>query len=231
MYSYRHRPHALAGLLQTTDGYNMRGNTTKGHNYYMHGNLASYKINISEKKVLEQAHKIFKGAEFTKPAQKITLWMLEDIFSRVQKTKQSDKDEVKENVHILKERKSKLVDSFLDGDIEKSLYKEKLTQIEIEIAEYEEKLQKNTNISREKLKRIKTEAELLFSLHERESEMDITQRLHLLKTLEAELFITSKKELLLANSRLIETLQKLKNHIWYSHGESNSDLSLEKAAS
>jgi len=202
MYSYRHRPHKLAGLLQTTDGYNMRGNTTKGYNYYMHWNLASYKINISEKKVLEQAHKIFKWAEFPKPVQKVTLKMLENIFSRVQKVKDLDKQEAKENIKTLKERKSKLVDSFLDGDIEKNLYKEKLTQIEIEIAEYEEKLQKNTNVSKEKLKKIQSEAELLFSLYDRESELDITDRLHLLKTLEAELFITPKKELPVAGMRI-----------------------------
>ena len=142
-----------------------------------------------------------------------------------------NKQEIQQNITTLKDRKSTLLDSFLDGDIEKSMYKEKMKEMEMEIMKQEEKLIGTTKVSREKLKKIKTEAELLFSLYDRESQLGTTDRLQLLKNLKAELFISNKKELQLANSRLIETLQKLKNHIWYSHGELNSDLSLEKAAS
>lgn len=48
-------------------------------------------------------------------------------------------------------------------------------------------------VKKKDLKKIQSQAELLFSLYARESELDITDRLHLLKTLEAELFITPKK--------------------------------------
>ena len=132
----------LSGLLYDTDGVPMRGYTTKHNIYYKQGARSQYKINIAEYKVVEQAHKIFKDAEFPESFQKINLKMIENIFSGLQKKDEVNKHEITQNINTLKARKDKLVDSFLDGDIEKSFYKQKLAKIEIEIAENEDNISK-----------------------------------------------------------------------------------------
>lgn len=231
IYTKRERPYIFSGILKCSDGHSFRGYKTKGYTYYQPSPKTSYPMNISEKKVIEQAHTIFKGREFPDPVKKIGLWILEHMYKNVSREETIDKERINNEVNILKARKNKLLDSFLDGDIEKSVYREKTHNINTEIIELEDSLQKKSKFSREKFKKIQNRAELLFSAYSRESELTLEERVKILKNLNAELFITSKKELRIANSKLIETLQKLNNHIWYSHGELNSDLSLEKAAS
>ena len=215
-YSKRNIKYAFTWYLKDTEWNPMRGNMTKGHIYYMHSTRSKWKLNISEKKILQQAHTLFKGAEFPDPVKKISLNMLDKIFSSVNKADKINKEAIQEQVLLLKDRKGKLVDSFLDGDIEKALYKSKMKEIDTSLAEQEEKFNKNSQISREKLKDIKEKAELVFSLYSRESEINLSERLRLLKSLKAQLFITTKKELQIANSKLLETLKKLNLHVWYS---------------
>jgi hypothetical protein len=43
--------------------------------------------------------------------------------------------------------------------------------------------------------------------------------------------INNKKELIIQDNKLFEIIKSLNFQYWYSHGELNSDLSLEKAAS
>ena len=231
-YSYHKSPFTFSSMLKTQeDGLIMRWYRTKGKVYYKQSQCSTFRLNISEKKILEQAHLIFKERELPDKAQKIGMDVLEQMYKNALKLEQRDTKSIENDIDTLKERKSRLVDSFLDGDIERNIYKEKMKSINIEIAELEEKLTKNPKFDREKLKKVQEVAELLFMAYSRQSELTIEQRATILKNLVAELFITQKKELLIANSKLIETLSKLNNHIWYSHGESNSDLSLEKAAS
>lgn len=210
----RHLKYDLSGLLYDTDGVPMRWYTTKHNIYYKQGARSKYRINIAEYKVVEQAHKIFKDCEFPENFKKINLKMIENIFSGLQKKDEVNKHEITQNINTLRARKDKLVDSFLDGDIEKSFYKQKLAKIEIEIAENEDKISKKVWISKDKLKRLKEKAELVFSLYSRESELDMPERLKILSSLKAELFISTKKELQIAESKILSTLKLLCNPLW-----------------
>jgi hypothetical protein len=94
---------------------------------------SQHKINISEKKVLEQAHTIFKDAEFPSTIKSISMEMIENIFSGLNNKAVENKTELEEQKTNLEKRKNTLLDTYLDGDIEKSIYKAKLTDIENEI--------------------------------------------------------------------------------------------------
>ena len=88
--------------------------------------------------------------------------------------------------------------------------------MENEIGVLEEKMNKKVNVSSEKLKALKKKAELVFSAYRKESELTMVERLKILKSLKAELFITTKKELVLAENRLVKTLKSMLNPIWYT---------------
>lgn len=222
IYTYRKKPFTFSGILKTEDGHIMRGDKTKDRVYYRNGAKIQLRVNISEKLVIAQVHEIFKERELPDKAKKIGLDILEQMYKNALKLEQRDTQRIENDIDILKERKSRLVDSFLDGDIEREVYKQKLQSIDIELSELEEKLNVSPKFDRAKLKKLQEVAELLFSAYSRQSELTIEQRVKILKSLVAELYITSKKELRIADSRLVETLSKLNIHIWYSHGESNS---------
>ena len=77
-------------------------------------------------------------------------------------------------------------------------------------------MNKKVHVSKDKLKRLQKKAELVFSAYTRESELTMVERLKILKTLKAELFINTKKELVLAENRLVKTLKSLCFPLWYT---------------
>ena len=144
--------------------------------------------------------------------------MLRDIYNKAIEKTQVESENTKSKIKHLENRKESLVDSFLDRDIEKSLYKKKMLDIELEIEELNKKLQPTSKIDTKKLQKVKYGSELFVSLYSSYSKIKIEEKVNILKSLRSELLVNTKKELQLANSRLLELLKKVCFHIWYSQG-------------
>jgi hypothetical protein len=91
--------------------------------------------------------------------------MLKDIYNKSIEKSESDSNIIKSKINHLENRKESLVDSFLDRDIEKTLYKKKLFDIELEIEELNKKLQPTSQINTKKLEKIKYGSELFVNLY------------------------------------------------------------------
>lgn len=123
---------------------------------------------------------------------------------------------IREDINKLNIRKNALIDSYLDWDIEKDIYKSKLKEYELQIIEKEKLLLPIKKISSEKLKKIEKWSELFVSLYRSYPKLIIEEKLNILKSLWSELLVGTKKELYIAKNRLSELLEKLHFHIWYS---------------
>jgi hypothetical protein len=91
--------------------------------------------------------------------------MLKDIYNKTIAKGESESNTIKSKIKHLETRKNSLVDSFLDRDIEKSLYKKKLLDIELETEELSKKLQPTSQVNTKKLQKIKYGSELFVNLY------------------------------------------------------------------
>jgi predicted nucleic acid-binding Zn-ribbon protein len=91
--------------------------------------------------------------------------MLKDIYSKYLEKSESETNIIKSKIKHLETRKESLVDSFLDRDIEKDLYKKKMLDIELEIEELNKKLQPTSQINTKRLQKIKYGSELFVNLY------------------------------------------------------------------
>jgi len=91
--------------------------------------------------------------------------MLRDIYNKSIEKSELESDKIKSKIKHLESRKESLVDSFLDRDIEKTMYKKKMFDIELKIEELTKKLQPTSKISTKKLQKIKYGSELFVNLY------------------------------------------------------------------
>lgn len=227
----RNRVYKLAWIIKDHDKISLPWYTKKGHVYYHNQSRSRFKISISEKIVFEKFWEIVKDFKLPNPLPEITLNILKDIFKNLEERKETEINQTKIEIERLELRKNSLLDSFLDWDIEKEIYKTKLKEIESNIAEKTKKLQAPSKITTEKLKKVKKYSELFIDLYQSQNSFNIEEKLNILKSLQCELLANTKKELQLAESRLMQLLKKLVFLKWQSHGESNSGFRRERAAS
>jgi len=91
--------------------------------------------------------------------------MLKEMYNNLIEKSESESNTIKSKIKHLEVRKESLVDSFLDRDIEKTLYKKKLLDIELEIEELSKKLQPTSQINIKRLQKIKYGSELFVNLY------------------------------------------------------------------
>lgn len=231
VHTYKNRVYKLAWIIKDESKMSMCWYTKKWHIYYHQWKNSKHTINISEKLVFSKFWEYLKYFKLDDWLKQITTWMLKDIYNKVINKSESNSNSIKSKIKHLEVRKESLVDSFLDRDIEKTLYKKKLWDIELEIEELSKKLQPTSQINTKRLQKIKYGSELFVNLYWSYTNIKLEEKVNILKSFRSELLVNTKKELQLAENRLLELLKKVCFHVWYSHGELNSDLSLEKAAS
>lgn len=231
IHTYKNRVYRLAWVLKDESRMSMCWYTKKGHIYYHHGKNSKHIVNISEKLLLSKFWEHLEYFKLDNWLKQVTTWILKDIYSKAIEKSESESNSINSKIKHLESRKESLVDSFLDRDIEKTMYKKKLLDIELEIEQLSKKLQPTSQVSTKKLEKIKYGSELFVNLYSSYSKIKIEEKVNILKSFRSELLVNTKKELQLAENRLLELLKKVCFHVWYSHGELNSGLSLEKAAS
>ena len=153
---------------------------------------------------------------------------MKDIYSKVNNRKDIEIENIHKEVDKLKQRKTILFDKYLDKEIEEEAYKEKNIELENRIKEEFKKMPKETEINDEKLNKIEMYSELLVDLYRSQDILNLDEKVNILKNLDSELLITQEKELQLAESKLVKTLKKLQNHVWYPQQESNLHLPLRR---
>lgn len=215
------RVYKLAGILKDYDRISLPGYTKKGNVYYHNQSRSNYKISISEKIVFNKFWEILKDFKLPNPLPQITLDMLEEIFHKVEEKQNIDTQKVTMEIERLTRKKDILLDSFLDGDIEKTIYKSKLSEIELKIVELNKKLQAPSKVTKEKLKKVKKYSELFIDLYQTEKLINVDEKLNILKSLKSELFTNTKKELHIAENRLMQLLKKLVFLNWQSNKKNN----------
>lgn len=185
--------------------------------YYHQWYNARVRISLSEKLVFSKVKELFKPFDnLPKPLEKITKEMLQDIYIKAINQKEIDLEKTKAKLKKLKERKDNLLNSFLDWDIEKDIYKSKQKNIDEEIIILEKKLIWNTKISSKFIKTLKEHSELILSLYSRYNSLADEEKIKIFNSLKMSFIANSKKELYIANNSPYKALENLLFHIWYS---------------
>ena len=211
------RVYELAWIVKDLDGIGLSWYTKKWHIYYHQAQRSRYKVSINEQIVFSKFWEVLKDFKLPKTLSKITLSMLRDVYNKVEEKKVVYTEKTNREIDRLKSRKNILVDSFLDGDVSKDIYKEKLLEIELKIIETSKKLQAPEKITDIKLKKIKKYSELFVDLYQSNPLLIAEEKINILKSLRSELFISTKKELHIAESRLLQLLRKVCFHVWQAH--------------
>ena len=231
IHTYKWNKYSFSGLLKCEDWFSFRWYTKKWHIYYVNWAKSTKTINISEKLVLEKSKEVFKEYDFKREDKEINIEMLREIVEKANEREVKDIEKIKREIKLLNKRKNTLVDSFLDWDIDKDIYKTKLEEIELKIIESNKKLQPLSKISDKKLKVIQKWVELVSSLYRSYSDYSMDKKIELLKSLWVELLVDTKKELHIAKSKLLKLFKKIGFHLWYAYGELNPGYRRERAVS
>ena len=216
VHTYKNRVYRLAWIIKDESKMSMCWYTKKWYIYYHQWKNSKHTINISEKLVFSKFWEHIENSKLDTWIKNITLSMLKDMYDKHIEKTESESNTIKSKIKHLETRKESLVDSFLDRDIEKTLYKKKLLDIELEIEELSKKLQPTSQINTKRLQKIKYGSELFVNLYWSYSKVKIEEKVNILKSFRSELLINTKKELQLAENRLLELLKKVCFHVWYS---------------
>lgn len=209
------RKYNLSWMLRDENWIALSWYTKKWHIYYHTQLRSSNTINISEKSISDNFWCLLSDFKMPFPIQKITLEILKEIYNWINTKVDNDKEKLLLEIDKLKKRKSIIFDKYLDWEVEEEIYKEKTKELENRILEEYKKMPKEIKISDEKLNSIKAYSELLLDLYASQSLLTLEEKINILKSLKSELLVTTKKELQLAESRLVKTLKKLQFHVWY----------------
>lgn len=231
--TFRSSKYNFTGLLRgKEEDLGMAWYMNKWKVYYQAGYNATININISERLLFEKIHEFFKPFDdLPKPVQEITKQMLQDIYNKATHQRESDVEKIKIKIQSLKDKKDVLLDKFLEGEVEKEIYKTKTKSFDEEIRTLEKNLTSVTKISSKFHKTLKVHTELLLSLYSRYNWLSEDEKVNIFNSLKMSFILSSKKELYIADKSPYKALENLLFHIWYSYGELNSSSSLEKAVS
>ena len=224
----KNRIYRFSWTIKGSDWLHMYWYTQKGNIYYKSSSNSKLVVNISEKLIFEQFWVILKDFQLNESLWEIALYNIKDIYSKADKERSKNREVLKKDIEKLKQRKSILVDKFLDGSIPENLYKEKLLDIECNISEKNQELQPQYKISEKIIKKLEKYVELFKKLYQSHSQLNQEEKLNILKSLNVELLINTKKELHIAESRLMQLLKKVGFHVWYPRQESNLHLPLRR---
>jgi hypothetical protein len=122
-------------------------------------------VNISEKLVFEKFGNELTKFDIPRELKAVTESMLRDIYTKAMNSEEIKGEKIKKELCKLQEKKSFLVDNFLEKNITNDIYKMKLREMEINEAELEKKLKPVEQVSQKKLNILKKRAELFVSLY------------------------------------------------------------------
>jgi hypothetical protein len=224
-------PRYFSWILKDTEWNSLYPYNQKKYIYYHQGEKALYNVNISQKKLFAEFAKHIKNYQFSEIFIEMSQDILKKYYQDLLQQRTTKLRDVTSKINKTEIRLNSLTDKFLDNDIDKDAYGIKKKQFEDEkdslIIEQQELQSWENNI----LQIIENLCELVKNLSQSYFDWNDEKKWKIIRALQCELVINNKKELIIQDNKLFEIIKSLNFQYWYSHGELNSDLSLEKAAS
>ena len=225
-------PRYFVWLLKDTEGNNLYPYEKKSkYIYYHNGNNTEYKVNISQKKLFKLFEEHIENYNFPLPFIKLSKVTLKEYYKDKVQNRTVDLRKTSNELAKVSELLDSLLEKYLSNDIEKEVYqeqKEKYTQRRIDLEEkYNAIKQWDNNV----IKIIEDLCELVENLSEAYKNWNDEKKGKIIRAMQCELIFSKQKELVIKENKLFESIRLFNFQFWYSHGELNSGLSLEKAVS
>ena len=223
--SRSHRKHYLKWFIKDTSWILLTWYVQKGISYYWNQYRSDVRVCMNENKLFDKIWEIIKESEenrrvFTSIDRDIIL----DLLRQDELENGNDSINIDLEINWLKEKQEQLLDMKLESKISEEMYLMKNNKIESEIKDLQDEKDNIKNHNYEEKTQVLLE--LAGSFYTSYFKWDMEVKTNIIRNLMLELFINTKKELQIEESPLfVKFLQ------WYSHGELNSGLSLEKAVS
>ena len=194
----------LKGYLRDENGTLLNAYRTQGYLYYKSQSRSDKRVNISESRLYEELGNIVKEydkkwSQFASFSQAI-IW---DLLEQKLQEKESILEVIAKDIHNKELRLSALLDMKLDEKVTIEIFDIKNAQLMKELEELKERKEKIETLKIEKIELIREKmVELSGSLYESYKSGNISQKSHILKSMMVELFVSTKKELTLAENKL-----------------------------
>ena len=224
-------PRYFLNILMDVEGNKLYPYETKKRIYYHQWSKSNYKVNISQDKLLKEFEKHIGNYNFPE----VFICLLKATFKEHYKDKVTNQAsalrETTKEINKLEIRKENLVEKYLDNEVVKELYEEQKCKIEKNILLLEEKRKALKQWNENVLMITEKLCKLVENLSDSYKTWDSIKKGQIIKAMQCKLILNKKKQLTIKDNKLFEMIKSLNFQDWYSHGESNSDFSLEKATS
>lgn len=218
-------------VLKDVDWNKLYPYETKKNIYYHQWSKTSYKVNVSQKWLFKEFEKHIDKYNFPKAFISLSKATLKEYYKdKVQNRTVELRDITIESNKFEKQLES-LLDKYLDNDIDKTTYNVKKEKLEESIVELKERKKALKQDSSNIITIIEDLCELVENLSSTYKNWNEQKKGKIIRAMQCELFLDNKKQLTIKESKLFEMIKSLNINVWYSHGELNSSISLEKAAS
>ncbi len=221
-YSKSVIPKYFDNILYDEDGVKLSGYIQKKKYVYYHTTPQSkHKINISENKLFDIVWEMLWDYSFSEPFIRLTKATLKDIYkdkvqSKTQKLRQNTL-KAQEN----HQKSESLVDKFLEDSIDKDTYERKKKEFEEIKRDLEEQRKAIEQWEDNIIELIEDMCEIVTNLQESYKNWDSAKKWKIIRALQCELIISNKKELVIKENKLFETIKSFNNLKWYARRDSN----------
>lgn len=184
--------------------------TQKGHVYYHAQTIKSgYKINISQNKLLEKVWVLLKDYHFPSSIARISREILKEFYQDKISLEKSTRAEILKDLENVRKLKGLLTDKFIEDLIEKPTYEEKLKEYKFKednLKEMEASLDQGLeNVGTY----IENLCELMGNLSESYNTWDNLKKARIIRSMQCELFIDTKKELTIKENKLFGFIKSI----------------------
>lgn len=224
-------PRYFTNILKDTEWYNLYPYEQKWHIYYHQGSRTGYKINISQKYIFTEFEKYIENYNFPKPFILLFKATLKDYYKDKLNNRENDLRKATKELNLSKERLSSLLNKFLDNNIDKETYDFQKEKLELQKSELEEKIKAINQWDDNVVKIIENLCELVENLSTSYKTWNNEKKWKIIRAMQCELIINNKKELVIKENKLFETIRLFNFQHWYSQGELNPCLDRERVPS
>lgn len=209
-------PRYFVDILKDTEWNKLYPYETKWKIYYHQWAKSNYSINISQEWILKEFEKHIDNYSFPKPFIAVSKLTLKEYYKDKVNNRENDLRKTTKELNQAEERLLSLFNKFLDNDIDKKTYDSQKDKLESQKIELEEKLNALKQWDDNIIKIIEDLCELVESLSESYKTWNDDKKWKIIRSMQCELFLDNKKELVIKENKLFEIIKLANFHFWYS---------------
>lgn len=209
-------PRYFSNILKDTEWNNLYPYMTKWHIYYHQWSNSKYKINISQNKIFEEFEKHIEKYIFPKPFIVLSKAVLNEYYKDKINNRETDLRKTTTELNQTNERLDSLLDKLLDNTIDKKTYDHKKEELENKKIELEEKYKALKQWDDNIKNIIENLCELVENLSDSYKTWNDEKKWKIIRAMQCELIINNKKELVIKENKLFETIRLFNFQHWYS---------------